>query len=884
MKTWLIWLKGLLISLNGRLLGAILGVSLTVALIASLGSFIVSSDAGMTQKAVKDVPVDWQILLTDPSKADQVVRAVKKETGYKALSTVGFADVSGFQATTGSTTQVTASGKVLGVDDNYHRLFHGQIQSLVGKQQGVLIAQQTAANLHVSVGDTVSIKRVGLTPVDVKVEGVVALPNADSLFQKVGSPSNATLQAPPDNVMILPTSLWHQVFDPQKSAKPDTVHTQLHVKINHPLTSSPNKAYTQVNQLANNVEARIAGSGIIGNNLAARLEGVRADALYANVLFLFLGLPGAFLAILLTLAVVNSGRERHRMNQGLLRVRGASLKQILTLQVGEALIIGIGGIGLGFILSWVLSSLISTTHLIYGATLFFWMIISAVIGLILSLSAVIVPAWREMRNATVSSQKPLGRVTKPLWQKLYLDVIFLVIAGLFFWKSASTGYQIVMAPEGVPQTSVDYTAFIAPFFLWVGGSLLFMRLLFRLFGSTSLLSGLVKPFSKNLSSIVAATFSRQRVLIIRGIILTALAISFAVSTSIFNLTYNVQSHVDAALTNGADVTVTSSTHAPVATKLSNIQQVPGVVKAEAMQHRYAFVGNDLQDMYGINPKSISKVTSMSNAFFQNGNAPKTLNLLANTPDGVLVSEETVKDYRLQKGDRIRLRLQSGKDHKYHVIPFRFIGVVREFPTAPRDSFLLANDSYISKMTGTSAHETVLIKTNKDPGIVAKQVSKVLASIPGAKVTDLNTAQSIISSGLTAFNLHGLTRLELIFSVLFVAGTAGLILALGFNERRRTFALLTALGAKRNQLGSFLWSEGFMVLLPGGVIGLILGFGVTELLVKMLKGVFDPPPETLFIPWGYLALLLIFAVLSTVIGVTRSISYSQKQVTEDLRGI
>ena len=108
-----------------------------------------------------------------------------------------------------------------------------------------------------------------------------------------------------------------------------------------------------------------------------------------------------------------------------------------------------------------------------------------------------------------------------------------------------------------------------------------------------------------------------------------------------------------------------------------------------MQHRYAYVGSDLQDLYGIDAPHIDEATSMSDAYFQ---APARRNVgpTRATPDGVLVSEETVSDYQLNPGDLINLRLQSAGDHQYHVVPFHFIGVVREFPTAPRNSFLVAN--------------------------------------------------------------------------------------------------------------------------------------------------------------------------------------------------
>ena len=51
----LLWLKGLLSYRSGRLLGAIVGVALTVSLLASIGTFISSSAVSMTQRAAANV-------------------------------------------------------------------------------------------------------------------------------------------------------------------------------------------------------------------------------------------------------------------------------------------------------------------------------------------------------------------------------------------------------------------------------------------------------------------------------------------------------------------------------------------------------------------------------------------------------------------------------------------------------------------------------------------------------------------------------------------------------------------------------------------------------------------------------------------------------------
>ena len=882
----MLWLKGLLTRRSDRLLGAIIGVALTVALLASIGAFIASSAASMTQRAITDVPVDWQVQLSPGTNVQTVTDAMNKVASYTALEEVGYASTDGFTASTNGTVQTTGPGKVLGISTQYRQHFPTQIRPLIGSLDGVLVAQQTAANLHVTVGDTVTILRVGLPPAMVKVDGVIDLPNADSLFQAVGVPAGAAPQAPPDNVLLLPSDQWHQLFDRQAIVRPDSVRVQLHIKITHRLPADPNAAFTYVQALANNLEARIAGSGIVGDNLAARLDSVREDALYARVLFLFLGVPGAMLAILLTLAVAASGMERRRQEQALLRTRGASTAQILRLEAMEALIVGSGGVVLGIALAYVAAGIIAPVGVLLDTTTVFWTIGAALVGLMLAVVAVLYPAWAQARHSTVvAARAVIGRSQKPLWQRIYLDIIMLAASAIVFWQTASTGYQVVLAPEGVPATSVSYETFLAPLCLWIGVALLSMRLCRGgLERGRRVVAGILRPIARGLSGVVAASLGRQHARVTSGVVLVALAFSFAISTAVFNTTYNAQSHVDAELTNGADVTITGPTAAAPSSKLAELKAIPGVAAIQPMMHRFAYVGNDLQDIYGIDPAHIGEATNMSNAYFAGGNAQATLAALVGHPDGVLVSQETVNDFQLNVGDRINLRLQSAQDHQYHVVPFHLLGVVREFPTAPRDSFLVANASYLAQQTGADAAEIVLIRTDGNPADVAARARMVVSSLPGARVTDIGSTQFLISSSLTAVDLHGLTSLELAFAILLVAGATGLILALGLAERRRTFAILAGLGAKRNQLGAFLWSEGLLIQVGGGVIGVILGFGVAQMLVTVLTGVFDPPPEILSVPWIYLVLLVATAIAAMVVAVFSAQLASRRPIVEAMRDL
>jgi putative ABC transport system permease protein len=867
----------------------VIGVAAAVALLGSLGVFFAASKAHMTREAAAGVIVDWQVQLSpgaDPAAAGRVIASAP---GVLRSLPVGYADTTGLSASTGGTVQTTGAGKVLGLPPGYQAAFPGEIRSLLGSGNGVLLAQQTAANLHATVGTIVSVGRQGLAPLRVRIDGVVDLPAADSLFQAVGAPPGSGLSAPPDNVLLLPQPQWQKAFGKIGLLQPGTARTQYHVRLSSALPPDPAAAFADVSGRAKNLEARLAGAGVVGNNLGAQLDAARKDALYAQLLFLFLGLPGAVLAALITAIIGAAGADRRRREQALLRIRGASPRRIAWLAGAEALLVGVLGSALG------LAGAVMAGHLAFGAARFgattgqtlVWGAISVVAGLALAVITILVPAWRDVRTVSVRRARDVvGRARPPLWARLYLDLWLLAAAGIIFWRSVQSGYQVVLAPEGVATISVSYETFLAPLLFWLGAALLAWRISTGLLGrGRGAVASAVRPLAGGMSGVVAASMSRQRRLLSRGLLIMALTASFAVSTAVFNATYAAQSRVDAQLTNGADVAASTTAAAGLpARAVTAARRLPGVAAAQPMMHRFAYVGNDLQDMFGIDPRHIGEATSMSGAFFQGGNASAVLAALAARPDAVLVSEETVRDYQLLPGDLIRLRLQFASDHAYHVVPFHYVGVVREFPTAPRDSFFVANASYMAKATGSPAYQDLLVRASGPPPAVAAAVRRMLGPASGAVVQDIDTQLKITLSGLTAIDLSGLTRLELAFAFILAAAASGLVLALGLLERRRTFAIASALGAHTRQLASFVWSEAIFVTVGGVILGVLSGWGLSFVIVKILTGVFDPPPPHLFVPWAYLAALALVtgaAVAAAGSGVIRATRRPATDVLRDL---
>ena len=88
--------------------------------------------------------------------------------------------------------------------------------------------------------------------------------------------------------------------------------------------------------------------------------------------------------------------------------------------------------------------------------------------------------------------------------------------------------------------------------------------------------------------------------------------------------------------------------------------------------------------------------------------------------------------------------------------------------------------------------------------------------------------------------------------------------LGLAERRHEFATMAALGTSLREIGAFLWSEAAIVLAGGLALAALLGWLLAEMLVAMLQHVFDPPPDHLAAPWGFLVGLAGAAVLGALI--------------------
>ena len=450
-----------------------------------------------------------------------------------------------------------------------------------------------------------------------------------------------------------------------------------------------------------------------------------------------------------------------------------------------------------------------------------------------------------------------------MWQRLWLDVIAIAVSAGIYWLTASTGFSAVVNPDSNPTLSLSVYMFFAPALLWIGAALLLVRLRGRALAWFAARAGGAR--STSLGGLVLASAGRRGAAINRGLLVVGLLLAFGVNLGIFTATYDQQARVDAQLTLGADVAVTTPPGAAGPQLAQRVASAPGVSATTALDHSYAYVGPDLQDTYGIDAATFTRATTLRDSYFVGSSAAQAMAALRATPDGILVSKETITDYQLKVGDLLRLRVLDHATGKFDVAPFHVVGVVQEFPSAPKDSFMVTNLAYLEQVTHGPGPNVVFAKVTGDPAAVAARVAAVVKPF-GASVKNIQQQVQQTTSSITTVDLNGISRIEQLFAVVLAAAAMALFVALSMAERRHEFAAMTAVGASLRDVGAFLWSEAAMVLGASLVLAVGLGWLLSMMLVAMLQHVFDPPPDTLTIPWQFLIELGVGAILTGVVAV------------------
>jgi putative ABC transport system permease protein len=863
----------------GRTLTRIIVLAAAVALLGAMLLFIGHSLRTMTASATRSVPLDWQGPVSSAGAASRVARLVATQPGILQASPTATAPFTAAEHSAPAGQITAGSGAILAVPQEYLRHIR-TFRFLQGslKPGEIVLDQQLAATLQAHIGDTVKVTaRKGTGPEGFKVSGVAVVTAPDVLFQPLNPLLGPAPAQPPANVVIMPLDTFAKRVAPHlgtiaaaapgSSAVPGAqtgIQWQVQAQVDPAtLTGNPSHAYALAGRAKNRIERTLPGKVQFVDNLAESLNTAAGDALYAQTLFIMLALPGALIALGLAYLAALGTVERDRRELALLRARGASRRALLAVASIESALIGIvaGLLGAG-------SAFLAVRLLIHGGVGLTGARVLSAIGVCVALAFVGASAARigvslaVFRGTVNEGRRSARRHEKPLWERLYLDVISLAVSGLVYYLTARTGFSAVVNPDSNPTLSLSVYMFLAPALLWLGATLLLVRLRGRA------LAWLVRRGAGERATtptgFLLGSAGRRGPAINRGLVVVGLLLAFGVNLGIFTATYNQQARVDAQLTLGADVVVTAPPGIAARNSLEQkVARIPGVSGTTGVDHSYAYVGADLQDTYGIDAATFTKGTSLRDSYFVGSSASKAVGRLRATPDGILVSRETITDYSLRTGDLLKLRVLDRSSGKFHVVPFHVVGVVQEFPSAPKDSFMVTNLSYLQRVTHDPGPNVIFVKAKGDPVAVSRRIASATRS-DGALVKNIRQQTVQTVSSITTVDLTGISRIEEFFALILSAAAMALFVSVGLAERRHEFATMAAIGASLREVSAFLWSEAALVLTAGLALAAVLGWLLSKMLIAMLQHVFDPPPDHLAVPWTFLTGLAGAAILGTAL--------------------
>ena len=874
-----------------RSVAAALGVGIAAALITSVLLFGIASGATVTRRALADLPVDAQVVLTpgaDPAAAQSIVRSDPAMQDVLPFGLVHFNAATLQRA--GSATQ-TSSGVIVGVDSGYSDktgLFTTAQGTRVAGQ--VAVSRDLATNLGAVPGDTVRFALPGGGSTDLLVSGIADITGADLVLGPVDAAHRAAGANPPVDVAVIDRAsldaIAAKVPGGATAADPGVqgggsspvfapelaVRQELQLRYDHTqLPGDPVSAQTWLTDVRHRIEGRGAGAFLVADDASASLEPIASDLVWGQILFIFLALPGVALALALSRLAADATADATRRHAALLRARGATRASSRSVFMGATALTAFAGAAagalLGVLLAWVRFGPELSTSDPVGAILRA-LLIAIVASTILATAAAALPLRDQLRQEVALGRQELQRASSPLWQRLYLDVLAISAAAIVYLVIGSSIHPVIGA-EGNPTVTIALTSFLAPLLLWTGGTLLLLRLSQRAMTRSGRLAGWLERILGPGGELAGRSLTARAGAASRAIVVLALSVSFATSVLIFDATYRQQQRVDAELTLGADLKIvpTQPTDAPAVAGLAG----PGISTVTPFVDRIVYVGSEAQDLLAIDPNTLPQVSTLADTFFKGISGADAMAALRSQPDGHLVSAETAKDYSIVPGDRVRIRVPDVNGNLVQV-DFHMVGIALEFPTAPKDAFLVGNQAFVASQTGNNRISFALARASGDPTDVARSLGSRLGS--AWQVTDLGATNARLANSITSVDLADLVLLDLMFAVMIAAVGAALFLLAGLAERRRELATIEAIGAEPRQLRALVVGEATVIGLSGLLIGVLSGAVVGFTLLQIMAGLFDPPADLPTVPLAALlatALAVIVALGAAVFVADRALA-------------
>jgi putative ABC transport system permease protein len=552
----------------------------------------------------------------------------------------------------------------------------------------------------------------------------------------------------------------------------------------------------------------------------------------ALLVFAFISLfVGAF-TILNTFSIIVGQRTREL---ALLRIVGASRRQIFRSVLGEAAIVGlvssIIGLGLGVLAAIGLEALLRG----FGITLptgppvfeVRTVVVALVVGVGVTVVAAISPARRAVRIPPVAAISDHARGD---------DVPF---RRRFAWGASLAVLGGVALAVGLSKPAIQLVG-LGALLLFVGVAMLAPAV------ARPLSSVIGRPLARLLG--VSGKLGREnsmrsprRTAQTASALMVGLALVSAIAVFGASASRSATSSIDNALSADIIISNTSSTGSGTFSQAvpKVASTVPGVTATSTAYGDQFEIRQSLESLIGVSTRSLSETVTLHMT------AGRSSALAAGD---LLVDSNTATADNLSVGDSVPVKFaRTGAS------TMRIGGIYQ--PNALLGKYLVSQAFFLAHFTNPLP-AAVLLRTDGSAS-VQQAVTKALGGYPNVQVQ--SRAQFEHSQTAAVNQVLGLVYALLALAVLIALIGIVNTLMLSVFERTHEIGLLRAVGMKRRQIRAMIRSEAVILAIFGAVIGIIIGTGLGIALVSSLRT--QGITETV-VP---LSNLVIFLILAAVLG-------------------
>lgn len=880
------------------------GETRSVSYMVEAGSDLELSDAAVSssfssRESVMPVAANEAASVT----LKDLVREVSQVDGVERASQLSLADLGADKM---SLRGVVAPGptRILGFDAEYAaqdttiRIVEGALSA-----SDVVISAEAAQVLHARLGDVVTLTLPDASTFDATVSGIADLSRSRSLFSSRRGGDLETFIYSRNSIVVSPAVFADTVLPAYERAA-----TALGGRLKNPplreidirvqrelLNADPTSALEQTYRIAADISAIAARQDYLLDNISNTLTVAAEDAGVAKRLFLFLGIPGLFLAAFLAAYAGTVLADAQRREGATLRIRGASRGHLLRMLTLRTALLTAAGSSIGLVIGYLVTAAILGQESLARASavsIATSALLGAVGGFVATGLALYVTGRRSI-DREIAEDRVSYSGRPPLWQRARLDVVGAVIV------AAGTGLALQARAFDGEAGSVYFgravelntTLLVLPVAVWITGCLVAGRL----FGS---ILGRTQPRSSNsvgrpLPSLYRLSVGRRPWAIANGAIAVSLIVALATCLAVFTASYDAAKSRDARFATGSDIRITPT---PTSTRSYGVDdatvfQTDGVAATSPVIYGVSNVilrsarTSDPANLAAIDPASYADVAPLVDRQFDQGDAATALRALADDPTAVLLSTEMASFLKARVGDTIQVLLVRATAEQVEV-NLHITGLFERLPGFPDGADALMSIHAHTAMVPSKAPDFFLVAAERDDDAGLQRALASVEQGPAARdhlqVETRATTLARDQSSLAALNIAGLADLDSIFA-LGMAVVAIAIFVFGLLlQRRREYVTLRTQGLEARTVGALIIAEASTVAIGGTAAGLIVGTAMGSYFVAVLRPLFvlDPTVTLPLVAASTVVALVATATLVASIAAARLVN--RLQPTELLR--